>query len=389
MKYIVNALQPGQTVLGLAYDFFGEEYDRIQTMRGSTTIVVGVVDTNILLNDLKHSLQEPRLTPLMESARIGSLKLFASTTVRDEVWEKLGIEKITRKLKIDPAEARQRWKQAYLPWITFLDPTGLPLLSARVKGLLKRDPDDVPTGQIIELLQPDVVFCYDKDLVAFDVLAGGWIHVSYAYRDISRQASVMVGVEITGTLTIRVTVVGAQLSFAALEQIYASLQRMDKKILWGMILILVVALGLALACTSSRRWLFVQGQALASAVKQSVSTVEERVGEIAEDMAIIERASVEAKQSLAERQQRALTPPRGVREYAVMALARASGPLSLPELMKRMEAAGYQTEAQQPERYLSHVLHAHPRLFSVEDKCWSLRSHPFSCEQEDTNGLLC
>jgi hypothetical protein len=380
MGPIVTALPPGRTVLGLAHHFFGEEYDRIHATHGSTPIVVGVVDTNILLNDLKHSLQGPPLTPLMESARIGSLKLFASTTVRDEVWEKLGIEQITRKLKIDPVEARQRWQQGYLPWITFLDHAGLPLLSVRVKGLLKRDPDDVPTGQIIELLQPDVVFCYDKDLVAFDVLAEGWIRVSYAYRDLSRQANVMVGVELTGTVAIRGTVVGAQLSFAALEQIYAGLQRIDKKILGGIILLLVVALGLALACTPSRRWLFAQGQALASAVKRGVSAVGERVGEIAEDMATIEQASVEAYQRLATLQQRTLTPPRGVREYAAMALARASGPLSLPELMKRMKAIGYQTEAQQPGRYLSHVLHTHPRLFKIEDKSWSLRSHPFASE---------
>ena len=63
-----------------------------------------------------------------------------------------------------------------------------------------------------------------------------------------------------------------------------------------------------------------------------------------------------------------------------MVLARSIGPLSLSELMKRIEATGYQTEAQQPERYLSHVLHAHPRLFKIEDKCWSLRSHPFASE---------
>src|SRR5713226_3754530 len=130
MGHIVAALPPGRTVLAFAHKFFSEEYDRIHATHGSTPIVVGVVDTNILLNDLKHSLQGPPLTPLMESARIGSLKLFASTTVQDEVLEKLGIEKIMRKLRIDPVEARQRWKQDFLPWITFLDPTGLPLLSA-------------------------------------------------------------------------------------------------------------------------------------------------------------------------------------------------------------------------------------------------------------------
>jgi hypothetical protein len=40
MGHIVDALQPGQTVIGLARDFLGEEYDRIQTIWGSETPVV-------------------------------------------------------------------------------------------------------------------------------------------------------------------------------------------------------------------------------------------------------------------------------------------------------------------------------------------------------------
>ncbi len=206
MGHIVDALRPGQTVLGLARDFFGEEYDHVQSVWGSGTPLVGVIDTNILLNDLKHSLRVQPLTALMEAARIGALKLFASTSVRDEVWEKLGIEKITRKLKIDPVEARQRWEQDYLPWITFLDPTGLPLLSSRVKDLLKQDPDDVQTGQLIEMLQPDVVFCYNtKHFGAFDVLAERWIHVAVAYRDVSRREGVVTGVAMTSTLAVKGT----------------------------------------------------------------------------------------------------------------------------------------------------------------------------------------
>jgi hypothetical protein len=390
MGHIVDALQPGQTVLGLARDFFGEEYDHVQFVWGSETPVVGVIDTNILLNDLKHSLRVQPLTALMEAARIGALKLFASTTVRDEVWEKLGIEKITRKLKIAPVEARQRWEQDFLPWITFLDPTGLPLLSARVKALLKQDPDDVPTGQLIELLQPDVVFCYDtRHLGDFDVLADGWIHVAVAYRDISRQEGMVTGVAVTSTLAIKGTLATTQLSLAALEQARAGLERMDKKILWCLILVVGVALGFALAYSPSRRWLSEQGKALASAVKRGAFSLGEHVGEVAEAMAIVEQAAGDARLVLTEQGQRALTPPRGLREYAARALARSKGPLSLPELMEHIEDAGYQTHAKEPERSLSHMLHAHPQLFRVEDRRWSLRSHPFSGEQCDSSDPHC
>ena len=390
MGHIVDALQPRQAVLGLARGFFGEEYDHIQSVWGSETPVVGVIDTNILLNDLKHSLRVQPLTALMEATRIGALKLFASTTVRDEVWEKLSIEKITRKLKIDPVEARQRWKQDYMPWITFLDPTGLPLLSVRVKDLLKQDPDDVPTGQLIELLQPDVVFCYNtKHLGAFDVLADGWVHVAVAYRDVSRREGVVTGVAVMSTLAVKGTLASTQLSLAALEQARAGLERIDKKILWCLILVAGVALGLALAYPSSRRWLSEQGKALTSAVKRGASSLGEYMGEVAEAIAMVEQAAGDARLVLTEQGQRALTPPRGLREYGARALARSRGPLSLPELMERIEDAGYQTHAKQPERSLSHMLHAHSQLFCVEDRRWSLRSHPFPSEQYDSGDPLC
>jgi hypothetical protein len=390
MGHIVDALQPRQTVLDLDRDFFGEEYDHVQPVWGSETPVVGVIDTNILLKNLKYSLRVQPLTALIEAARIGALKLFASTAVPDEVWEKLGNEKITRKLKIDPVEVRQRWEQDYLPWITFLDPTGLPPLSARVKDMLKQDPDDVPTGQLIELLQPDVAFCYNtRHLGAFDVLADGWIHVAVAYRDVSRREGTVTGVAVTSTLAVKGTLASAQLSLAALEQARAGLERVDKKILWCLILMVGVALGLALAYPSSRRWLSEQGKALTSAVKRGASSLREHVGDVAEAIAMVEQAAGNARLVLDSQGQRFLTPPRGLREYAARALARSRGPLSLPELMEHIEDAGYQIHAKQPERSLSHMLHAHPQLFHIEDRRWSLRSYPFPSEQYDSGDPLC
>lgn len=137
MVEMVEALQSGQTLLGMAHNWFGEEFVQYGTESNSGRVIVGVIDTNILLGDVRHSLRVKRLTSLMEAARIGALKLFASMTVRDEVWEKLGDEKITKKLKIDSQEACQRWEQDYLPWITFLDPAGLPPLTACPNNLLQ------------------------------------------------------------------------------------------------------------------------------------------------------------------------------------------------------------------------------------------------------------
>ena len=364
MAHIVETLQAGQTVFGFAHGMFGEEYDRLVNTYGRTHITVAIVDTNILINDVKHSLLVKPLTSLMEAARIGALKLFASTTVRDEVWEKLGDEAIARKLKVDPVEALERWVQHYLPWITFLDPTGLPLLSTRVKDI--EDPDDVPTAQIIELLRPDVVLCYDtKHLGHFDVTAEGWVYVALAYRDISRREGMVVGIELVGTFSLNTTFGFAQLSLSIAGKI-------DKKVWLIVGLIIIVALCCALAHPTSRRWLQTKGEEVASVMKHTTEHIGAGVARITETMTTVERAAGDARRQLSLRPERAVTPPRKVREYAAWVLARASGPLSAGEIVKRMKEAGYYTASEYPERYLKRILRAHPGLFSNEGVRWSL-----------------
>jgi hypothetical protein len=366
MTHPVEILPKGQTVFRLAHSIFGEEYDRLVATHRKARVTVVVIDTNILINDVKHSLLKAPLTSLMEAARIGALRLFASTTVRDEVWEKLGDETIVRKLKIDSVEARQRWMQSYLPWITFLDPGDLPLLSARVELLQTKDPDDVPTGQIIELLRPDVVLCYNtKHLGHFDIIAEGWVRVAVDYRDISRREGIVVGVEFVGTVSVQTAFGVAELSISALAKI-------DKNVWQILGLIALVTIGIALVHPPTRRWFQTKGASAVSAVKRAAESVGEGIASVAETVATAEEAARKAKQTLALRPERAITSPRRVLEYAAWVLARTSGPLSAEEIMRRMRDAGYQTTSEHPEPYLKKILHSHPGLFHGEDSHWSL-----------------
>ena len=104
MSQFLETLQPGQTVLGMAHRFAGGKDWDFLCASNVERVFVGVIDRMILIRDLRHSVQKARpLTMLMEAVRFGGLKLFASTTVRDEVWEKLHNEEITTHLKINPA----------------------------------------------------------------------------------------------------------------------------------------------------------------------------------------------------------------------------------------------------------------------------------------------
>src|SRR6266702_101177 len=82
MKDVFDSFEPGPTFLEMAYTllslWFEEEEVTYILKTLNVSIVTCVLDTNILLNDLKYAVQRKSSTALIEAARIGSLKLFAS-----------------------------------------------------------------------------------------------------------------------------------------------------------------------------------------------------------------------------------------------------------------------------------------------------------------------
>jgi hypothetical protein len=124
-----------------------------------------VVDTNVLLRDISWTLKKQRASSLILAARVGTLRLYASTQVRGEVPKKIRAR--ASSFKMDPEAACQLWKTTYRPLIRFLDPGELCAQSKQLEELRHRDSDDLPTAQLIELLRPTIVFSEDQDLAAF------------------------------------------------------------------------------------------------------------------------------------------------------------------------------------------------------------------------------
>lgn len=122
--------------------------------------LVCVLDTNILLRDLVRAANMQERTGLIRAAQTGLVRLYASTTVRDEVLEKIPLKH--RKMHFDdPDVALATWDEMYAPLVTFLDPLELRTSSKATKALQLRDRDDVPTARIVELIHPDVIFSED------------------------------------------------------------------------------------------------------------------------------------------------------------------------------------------------------------------------------------
>src|SRR5712692_11452308 len=245
-----------------------------------------VVDTNIWLADITRTLKTGKPSGLLQAAHIGTLRLYASTVVRDEVPEKISAIK---SLKINPEQARRLWETSYLPRIHFLDPASLPLLDSQV---LVRDPDDVATGQLIELLRPSIVLSLDKKhLGGFTVVSDpvNWTMFAAAYRDHAERDALVVSLYLGGGM-----VVG--LSFEAVRGIIAAVAQLDKRFL----LALAAELGAAIVFPPTRRVLQRLEQSLSSFARSDL--VRENLQTIVTQAATKYAKAAEAKRFLLEQE---------------------------------------------------------------------------------------
>src|SRR5258708_6209846 len=142
-------LEPGHTLLGQLQAIA----PTLPYMTGITP-AVGVLDTDLVLQDLKYALSHNTHTALMIAARTGLLRLFAAMPVWYEVLRH--IDDRAEALRWDPHQARDVWLRCYAPWIYFIDAAKLPLTHPFVLESAKRDPTDVQTAQLVIALTPDM-----------------------------------------------------------------------------------------------------------------------------------------------------------------------------------------------------------------------------------------
>lgn len=367
------SLPPGATLLEHAFLLLslgsGEEGAGELLRNLGVRVAACVVDTNKFLDDLGYSTRHGWYTALQLTARIGIARFYASTTVRDEVREKLLEEEgeyadRARRQGIDRREALRRWEHDYAPWISFLDPCELPP-SPRVEALRLVDPDDVGTAQLIEFLRPEATFSEDKALRPFGVVRGEWVAYTLAYHAESVYGSVKVGLAVGGGLVLSI-------GYGALEGLLSLLSMLNPAV--GLILA-----GGAIAAVlypPARSYLFGQARGVTAARLWQAG---ELLGTLAGQLQELKTRADESRGQLpATGMATGLdTPPRRAMDYLGIVLSTAPAPLSVYEIMDRMVDAGYGPRGERPDRYVSRLLHRHPLLFEmVWGRRWRLRAHP-------------
>lgn len=343
-----------EVVHDLFRSFFTEEWGKHLLDTLGVHFASCVVDTNIWLADITRTIKTNKPSGLLQAAHIGTLCLYASTVVRDEVPRK--IHERAKSLKIDPEQACHLWKTLYLPCIRFLDLTHLPLSSKLVLELQMRDSDDVAIGQLTEALRPSIVLSLDKKhLGGFAIVSDpvDWTMFAAAYRDSAKGDAMIVGLHLGGGMVV-------SLSFGVIRLIIAAIARMDKRLL----LAIMAGLGAAILFPPTRRLLLQFGQFLLSFAQSDL--VRERLQAISSEIAMSTAQALEAKQFLLEKE-RSVSQPAKALEYMLFALSRAGGALSAAELTRRMIDLGYRPRGENPKRYVRRLLGIHPEWFERDE----------------------
>jgi hypothetical protein len=177
-------------------------------------IVPTVLDTAMLLDDVRAELRRGHPTALIEAARVGSLRLFAADHVFDEVERKLDPTRddYTLRVGVDAAAMRAVWRRSYLPTIRFVE-IDLALVSdPRITRLSAEDVSDAPTAALVVLLGRCLSLSSDLDLIRHGFAKSEWLRVALLGRDVARSEEMIVSFQVGGGAI----VVGSAIGLGAL-----------------------------------------------------------------------------------------------------------------------------------------------------------------------------
>lgn len=157
-----------------------------------------VVDANVLLSDLGYGARHGRKTTLLGEAEMGFVKVLTTPRILAEVEQNL--DEYVKNRGADPEAARSLWGE-YKSHLSVFEPPAV--YTERAGRVAHRDPDDLPTAHIIEVLQPSLALSRDKDLAESGLISpGDWLNLLLELNNASSYEAVYVAANLGGALLI-------------------------------------------------------------------------------------------------------------------------------------------------------------------------------------------
>lgn len=142
-----------------------------QSMPRMLTVHPAIGDTSALISEVMMSVRTSRPSPLLIAMNVGVVRMHAGQHVWAEVPRVLS--DLADNGRLDRQAAEELWWSEYVPMIRVVDTGGLPSSPSAI-SLAERDPSDVPTARLRDLLAPIVVLASDDDLIATGLAHETW-----------------------------------------------------------------------------------------------------------------------------------------------------------------------------------------------------------------------
>lgn len=122
-----------------------------------------ILDTTELFDEILERTRASGEFRLIDAAHAGRVRILAAAHVGVEVPAKIN-QRFERR-GATPQEGLRIWEDDYLPYIHFVDTSGLPTQSSELERLEVRDPSDLAQARLTTLLSPVLSLSSDKDLI--------------------------------------------------------------------------------------------------------------------------------------------------------------------------------------------------------------------------------
>lgn len=284
-----------------------------------------VFDTNVIIEDVRFLTSKRRdpnaRTDLQELLASGIIVGYFPAECLDQVEAKL--DELSERYKIPRHALASAW-QGYRSALRILPTTTIPLTAEEVS---LRDPTDLPFVRLEKLVNTQVIFSSDKDLVAAGCRVIAPVLIRFELREFARAKTLHLSVVVGGTVTVSIALVGIVQFIAAIARLLAAAPR------WVHVALIAVSLAV-LANPAWRSTVLKKLDAIGHAASGIWGQIQPALAALAVHAADADRRSQELWRTISAAIPGAVERPVTAGIYPLVPLPGVSGAFSGPEHLR-------------------------------------------------------
>ncbi|KLU59958.1 hypothetical protein CEB3_c33890 [Peptococcaceae bacterium CEB3] len=325
-----------------------------------------VVDSNILLGDLRRMLLTGKLTTLFKLAEAKRVVIFFPAESIHEIEDHFS--KMARESRTTVNEVREKWNHTYARLIRLV-PDLKPRVTAPLENDL-RDPKDIPFLRLVSFMSHEWFLTQDKDLLALGMGNENYVDLSLDLRGYHAGQSIMYTFSACETVITLTGLVAISAFYDAIRALYHLIKNLPNMVrLLGVVIIIATFM-----LPKSRE--FIKGiclTALPMRIKEVRDGLVPILLPIFDYLETGKTLKLEGMEKLQKyHRSNPTTDPRTAKDYIFAVLSKSAVPLSVDQIAQRVKNEGYVTTNQGFAKYVPRILRSESTFSQVDAHKWIL-----------------